>query len=149
MTQYTGSIKSLRRDVIDVLRANATLADHVSDDPPDTMGGEPDTTMGGRVFVGIAAAVVRQLGRRRDPDDPTLTAPTLTIRSWIRRQPDKIRGSGVQHSYDDALDRGGLLLSVLSAPSLSLDTLTLSVTVLDGWHRVEVTATGSAMVLTS
>jgi hypothetical protein len=146
---FSGTIRELRAEVLEVLRANADLADLVSDEPPEVMGAEPDTRMGSRVYVGVSAVVVRILGRRRDADDPTLGAPTLSIQSWVRRQPDKIRASGEAHSYDVALDRAALLLSLLAAPSLSLDTLTSTVVVLDGWYRVEIVATGSQAHLTA
>jgi hypothetical protein len=40
-------------------------------------------------------------------------------------------------------------MSLLAAPSLSLDTLTSTVVVLDGWYRVEIVATGSQAHLTA
>ena len=147
MTVYAGTLAELRASVIAILRADATLTGLVSDDPPEAMGVEPEDRMGGRVYVGISTAVVRLLGRRRAADDPTLTAPTLAIRSWIRRQPDRIRGGADAHSYNVALGRADLLLSLLADPSLSIDTATAAVVVLDSWYRIELTVTGSQMAL--
>ena len=142
MSRWDGSLSALRAAVIAALQARADLTDAVDYAPPDTMTRESDAMLGGRVYVGITSATARDVhGRRNPPADAIIGAVVVTVRGWVRRAPtDRTRaiGDGTAHSYDEALDRGELVVGALLYAT-PLQGLTLTVLQEEALWRVEVT----------